>query len=253
MLPVYLIHYEAVDWLRSSIRSIQASTLPVSVTVIDNGGAFDVGVRTLRQGANRGYTGGANAALRDWLAGNEPWCVIGSHDLHVEPGTFAEMLAEAAPRVGVIGPTLSVGSAGGSDANGVTWLSGTCLMIRRECALDVGPFDELFASYVEDVDWGWRARAAGWQLVKSDAVATGVGSAAGRLAMTRAIRARTIYLLWKHRGLRSALGSALHTARHASRAAGKREWKESASDFGAICDGFGLCLRAVAARHGRAR
>lgn len=44
-------------------------------------------------------------------------------------------------------------------------LTGACLMFRREAYRDIGPFDERFFLYCEDVDWSIRARSAGWRLV----------------------------------------------------------------------------------------
>jgi hypothetical protein len=44
-------------------------------------------------------------------------------------------------------------------------LTGACLMFRRSAYADVGPFDERFFLYCEDVDWSIRARAKGWRLV----------------------------------------------------------------------------------------
>lgn len=44
-------------------------------------------------------------------------------------------------------------------------LTGACLMFRRNAYDSVGPFDERFFLYCEDVDWSLRARAAGWRLV----------------------------------------------------------------------------------------
>ena len=47
----------------------------------------------------------------------------------------------------------------------VDWLSGSALMARREFIEDVGPLDESFFIYCEDVDWGYRAKAKGWKVV----------------------------------------------------------------------------------------
>ncbi len=44
-------------------------------------------------------------------------------------------------------------------------LTGACLMFRRDAYREVGPFDERFFLYCEDVDWSLRARMAGWRLV----------------------------------------------------------------------------------------
>jgi len=45
------------------------------------------------------------------------------------------------------------------------WLSGALLMLRREALEDVGPFDEGFVKYFEDVDMCYRVARAGWQVM----------------------------------------------------------------------------------------
>ncbi|MDH5297528.1 MAG: glycosyltransferase [Desulfobulbaceae bacterium] len=46
----------------------------------------------------------------------------------------------------------------------VEWLSGACLMIRREVWEEIGPLDEGFEQGYADLDYCWRARRAGWHL-----------------------------------------------------------------------------------------
>jgi N-acetylglucosaminyl-diphospho-decaprenol L-rhamnosyltransferase len=45
------------------------------------------------------------------------------------------------------------------------WLSGCFLMVRREAIKQVGPFDEGYGKYFEDVDMGLRMARAGWQVM----------------------------------------------------------------------------------------
>jgi len=46
----------------------------------------------------------------------------------------------------------------------VDWLVGAALMMRREVWQQVGPLDEGFFMYFEELDWCRRCRAAGWEI-----------------------------------------------------------------------------------------
>lgn len=46
----------------------------------------------------------------------------------------------------------------------VDWLVGACLMLRREAVNQVGGLDESFFMYFEELDWCYRAKAAGWRI-----------------------------------------------------------------------------------------
>ena len=45
------------------------------------------------------------------------------------------------------------------------WLSGCFLMLRKQAADEVGPFDETFGKYFEDVDICLRMARAGWRVM----------------------------------------------------------------------------------------
>ncbi len=47
----------------------------------------------------------------------------------------------------------------------VDWVSGACLVIRRDLLEEIGPLDERFFMYSEDVDYCYRAWQSGWRVV----------------------------------------------------------------------------------------
>jgi N-acetylglucosaminyl-diphospho-decaprenol L-rhamnosyltransferase len=46
----------------------------------------------------------------------------------------------------------------------VDWVTGACMLIRREAMEQVGLIDEAFFMYSEELDWQRRIRAAGWKV-----------------------------------------------------------------------------------------
>jgi GT2 family glycosyltransferase len=234
ILPVYLVHYDQPDWCAMAVRSIRSSIdVVVDLTVIDNGSpnhdsldAFlDTDTRIISMENNRGFTGAANAALRDWFSRypDGDYCVIGSHDLHVDPDALARLVALARehPEAGILAPALVAPdqAAGGTWSNGAAkqyriddcvevidcqWASGTCLLLNRACVEHVGPFDERLGSYCEDVDYGLRATDRGWKvLVLTSAHARGLGSSSESVLGLRP--ANTVLLNAKRDGLRAAV------------------------------------------------
>jgi N-acetylglucosaminyl-diphospho-decaprenol L-rhamnosyltransferase len=77
----------------------------------------------------------------------------------------------------------------------VDWVSGACLMVRRAAIEQVGPMDEAFFMFNEDVDWCRRMRTAGWAVsyVPDATVVHHIG------ASRRKVRARVIYA--RHLGM----------------------------------------------------
>ncbi len=201
-LPVVVVHYDAPFWLTASVATIKASVgVAPRVLVVDNSGnAPDLGVETVRPRANLGYSGGANVGLRRWLDGDSEFCVVAAHDLHVEPGTLAALVAhaEAHTQAGLVGP--------GDTEGEVSWLPGLCLLYRRAAAQQVGLFDEAFDSYCEDVDLSWRVRAAGWGVTRVAAAAHGFGTRSSRAQHMMSVN--TMYLQAKHNGM-AGLGKAI--------------------------------------------
>ena len=74
-------------------------------------------------------------------------------------------------------------------------ISGSCMLVRRDALLDVGPLDEGYFMHCEDLDWCMRFRQRGWKIMfvpKADVVHyKGTCS-----------QARPIFVEWhKHKGM----------------------------------------------------
>lgn len=79
----------------------------------------------------------------------------------------------------------------------VEWLMGSCMLVRRGAYDEVGPFDERYFLFSEEVDWIRRATDLGWTAVFTpDAECVHVGGAAhgGRLFREN-VRGQLRYLL----------------------------------------------------------
>jgi len=49
-------------------------------------------------------------------------------------------------------------------ARNVMWISGACMMVRRSVWEELGGLDEQFFAHMEEIDFCWRARLAGWEV-----------------------------------------------------------------------------------------
>jgi N-acetylglucosaminyl-diphospho-decaprenol L-rhamnosyltransferase len=138
--------------------------------------------RLIELGRNTGFGPAANAGLRWWLdEGEGDWAAIAPHDALPEPECLPRLLDAVAQR-----PQAGLASAeygepgkpvvdryfggilvdserrpGWEDAGHP---HGTLMLLRRQCLLDVGLFDERYFAYCEEADLGERARRAGWEV-----------------------------------------------------------------------------------------
>ena len=253
-LPVYVVHWNAVDWCVRAVRSMTASRdVRTRVTVVDNSSCADElrhrlasDVAIIPAGRNLGYAGAGNLALRNWRETSPgiPYACLCSHDAMVEPSCLARLLdaAEADPGYGVLGPRLTTPtpSCGGAwDGRRAwhlgcdreerllvidrQWVSGTCLVVRDRCWEEVGGFDEDFHSYLEDVDLGLRCRDRGWKVgVVPAAMAGGMGSATPRhhaLIVRNSVR-----LAAKRGGAGAGLSSVAYFCQRGARSLGGALW-----------------------------
>lgn len=51
-----------------------------------------------------------------------------------------------------------------SQLRQVDWILGGCMMIRRSAYTSIGPLDERYFLYYEEIDWCYRAHLSGWKI-----------------------------------------------------------------------------------------
>lgn len=205
-------------------------------------------VTFLPTGGNLGYGGGMNrgvAALPDDVG----WIALANPDVEWGEGSLDKLLEAAKrwPRGGAFGPLIrettgevypsarllpSLGRGLGHAALGkiwpanpwtreyrqekaeiterpAGWLSGSCLLMRREAFDSIDGFDARYFMYFEDVDLGDRLGRAGWlNIYVPEAEVVHIGGHSTATASTRMLAAHHSsayrYLADRHQGLQWA-------------------------------------------------
>jgi GT2 family glycosyltransferase len=174
-------------------------------TIVVDNGSTDGSVESLsaRRDAelialphNLRFAGGNNAGLERALAGGAEAIALLNNDTEADAALFERLLLalEQDAGAGVVGPLIYYGPpsdriwyAGGICRPGIGWtrhrgiggrdhgqyraveptgyVTGCCLLARREVWEKVGLLDDEYYIYAEDADWCLRARAAGYRLL----------------------------------------------------------------------------------------
>ncbi len=179
---------DSVEWLRHHFPKVQIISLD----------------------KNYGFTGGYNRALRQVEA---DYYILLNSDVEVSENWLQPLIdnMESRPEAGVCMPKIRshyrrsafeyAGACGGfidvfgypfcrgrilsniEEDNGqynfdreIFWASGTCMMVRASLFHELNGFDESFFAHMEEIDFCWRAKLAGYKVwVFTDSVIFHVG------------------------------------------------------------------------------
>jgi len=151
-------------------------------------------VRVLKLTDNRGYAGNNNVGVRAALQGGAEWVLLLNNDTVIDDQCITTMVEAVTDHdASVAGPMIyhhdepdTIQSAGGTlsvfwrdrhlgqneteqqqypNTRTVDWVSGCAFMISRPAIELVGPLDERYFMYGEEIEWCLRVRKAGGVVV----------------------------------------------------------------------------------------
>ena len=187
------------------LASLKESTYPNSSVIVLDNQSSDGSVEEIRSDfpevqiielkENRGYSGNNNVGIRAAGEQGADWIFVLNEDTVLAPDCLGHLVeaGESDPEIGIVGPMVYhyhasdvIQSAGGilgpywdsihlgrdqqdsgqfADVHEVEWISGCGILLRREAIQQVGPIDERYFNYWEEIEWCIRIRRAGWKAV----------------------------------------------------------------------------------------
>lgn len=281
VVTAVVVTHDSAQVLPACLAALAAEGVPA--LVVDNASsdvtravARGQGAAVLENALNQGYGRANNRGVR---VCETPYVLIVNPDVEVQPGALAALLAAAAryddaallaprivepsgrvflqPRSLLAPPHLNRARAivtPEGDAC-LPFLSGACLLVRREAFLSVGGFDPDIFLFYEDDDLCRRLRDVGFSLVHVDAAQAKHGRGRSTLADPRRRFTARWHLSWsqahvaakyglpapifwpvlKHVAKAVAYGLMLDRgkmAAHAGSAAGALAWRRGATALG---------------------
>ncbi len=202
-VSIVVLNWNSYDDTINCIESLKKITYPEYEIIIVDNGSTDGSERILKQrfpeltliqtGHNLGFTGGVNAGIRHALKEGADYIHLLNNDTVVAPDFLEELLkvAEKDGKAGIlcskiyfyhrpdriwyagatfyslIGLTVLVGCGRKDnkrfDTIRETEPTGCSMLLKREVCEKIGLFDEEYFCYYEDLDFGMRAKRAGFR------------------------------------------------------------------------------------------
>jgi len=229
-------HWNRSELLRTLLETLKVQTRPFDeIIVADNGSNDDsveiaerFGVRVLRLGSNLGFAAAVNRGI---ASAKSDWVAILNNDVTLAPDWLAQLIESAESQGASFGsgkilnagnPAMIDGTFDEISRGACAWRCGagkpdsplwntarwvrfvpmTAALFRRDLFAEIGPLDENFVSYLEDIDFGLRCASAGRRGVyQPAAVAWHRGSAtlgAWNSDTVRSIAQNQVLLAAKH-------------------------------------------------------
>ncbi len=201
---IVLVNYNRLKDTIECIESLRKISYPnYEIIVIENGSTDDSydklseikDILLIRSDVNQGFTGGNNLGIQIALEKLADYVLLLNNDTVVEENFLSELVrvAEADDKIGLVGCKIlyyyeknKIWSAGGGvtpllkrtfqygenkidrgqfdQQREVDFVSGCCMLIRRQVFEKIGLLDPDYFMYYEDVDFCLRAKNNGFQV-----------------------------------------------------------------------------------------
>lgn len=204
-VAIIILNWDNADDTLACLRSVAALDYsPIYTVIVDNGSTNDSisriraehpQITLIEIGENLGYAGGNNVGIYHALQQGVDYIWLLNDDIIVDPGSLTELakVAEAYPDTGFVGPKVyiqndpqriltagilldeqfhshhrGIGELDEGQYDKITevdGLSGCSLLVSRKVIEEVGPLDENFFAYHEEIDWCYSAKKAAYKLL----------------------------------------------------------------------------------------
>jgi len=173
MIATIILHYKVDELTRQAVSDMLAQTHPHDVFVIDGGSPepyVDDRVPIFRNPINLGLAGTINWAMHFMHKYDYVWHY--TNDVRSPPDVLASLVDKMLPfaEVAAIQPSmpsshkhLNPNKKGGCKS--VRYLEWAAVLVDMTAWYDVGILDEQFNFFSMDIDWSYRAKQKGWELL----------------------------------------------------------------------------------------
>jgi GT2 family glycosyltransferase len=204
-IAIVILNWNGYADTSECIISLQKITYDnYQIVVVDNGSVKEdylllkknfPEIEVIKSESNLGFTGGNNLGIQYAMKMNPDYLLLINNDTIVEPNFIQPLLnvfeedknaGIAAPQINYFYDPQKIWTAGGKisrlrgsgfaysdrieswikpDNKSVTFVSGCCMLIKKEVFEKIGLFDENFFLYVEDADLCFRTTHAGYKII----------------------------------------------------------------------------------------
>lgn len=192
---IIILHFGDPKVTSDCIKSIISNRLSFEkIIVVDNGGnfepSFENNLKVFKNRKNLGFAAGVNIGIKYALLKKADYILLLNNDTIVEEDFLSKLIAKSLKEnIGILAPAIKFHKSGkvvydlggklnvlfgrtthnevdkldGNKLQVVDYVSGCCMLIKRQVLEKVGFFDERFFLYYEDVDFCLRAKKAGFK------------------------------------------------------------------------------------------